>query len=220
MRWLPLVLLAGCFGPPTEVDFGDPSLLGPLEETNLAPEVPADGAEPFPEALSMFSGEDVENDRFFAHARGWVHADSADVWAAFRELDVIADRRAVDEYELVGENTEPGFDFSFVVANHVEDILNVNYELTWVHELQDGELATPEHVVIQWNKTDGTSFIDLLAGSVVIRRVDSGLCEVELIEHLRAAARDEETLEQYLNDLYGDVLAHVHGEPLPEYPAE
>ena len=95
------LVLTGCFGPPEEVDFGDPSLLGPLEDVNLAPEVPGEDGDPFPEALSMVAGEDEENDRYYAHARAWVKADSARVWEAFRELDVIADRRAVDVYTLV-----------------------------------------------------------------------------------------------------------------------
>ena len=47
--------------------------------------------------------------------------------------------------------------------------------------------------------------------------LDSGLTELQLIEHLRAAARDEETLELYLADLYADLLAHVHGDPLPTF---
>jgi len=211
------LLLAGCFNPPTPEGFGDPSLLGPLEVDNLAPPVPAEEGDPFPESLSMVSGEDVDNDRYYAHARGWLKADSADVWASLRNLDVMADRREVDEYELVAEGSLPEFDFSYVIANRVEDLLTVNYELTWVHELQQGDLGIPERVVVRWDKTDGTGFIDLLAGSVVIRRVDAGLCEVELIEHLRAAARDEQTIEQVLADLYGDLRADVHGEPLPTY---
>ncbi|MEZ4321263.1 MAG: hypothetical protein R3F61_27555 [Myxococcota bacterium] len=218
MRLFPaLLLLTGCFGPPTEVDFGDPSLLGPLEPVNLAPEVQPVGDDAFPEVLTIASGHDDENDRYWAHARGWIKADSADVWASLRNLDVYSDRRSVDEYELIGENTMPEFDFSFVVANHVNDVIAVNYDLTWVHELQEGTITVPESIAIQWDKTDGTQFIDLLSGSVIVRRVDGGLCEIEYIEHLRAAARDEETLELYLGDVYADLRAHVHGEPLPTF---
>lgn len=216
-RLLPFVLLAACGGPPTAVDFGDPSLLGPLEEVNTAPEVPAEGADAFPETLSLVSGHDDENDWYWAHARAWVKADSAKVWEALRDIDVYTDRREVEEYEVLEENVLPEFDFSFLVANHVNDIITVNYELTWVHELQAGEVATPEQVVVRWDKTDGTQFIDLLSGSVVIHRVDGGLCEIEFIEHLRAAARDEETLEQFLTDVYADVRAYAHDEPLPTF---
>lgn len=210
-----LPFVAGCFGPPEEVDFGDPSLLGPLEDVNLAPEVPAQDGDPFPEMLSMVSGEDEENDRYYAHARAWVKADSAKVWEALRDADVTADRRAVDAWDVVEANALPEFDFSYVVHNEVNDVISVQYDLTWVHELQDGTLDAPQTVAIQWSKTDGTGFINLLSGSVVIERVDSGLCEIQLIEHLRAAARDESTLEAYLEDLYADILAFVNDEPLP-----
>ncbi len=217
LRVTPCLLLLGCFGSATPVDFGDPALLGPLEEVNLAPEVPADGADAFPEDIVFVSGEDEDNDRYYAHARAWVHADSVDVWDALRQLEVYADRREVDEYALIEDNVLPDFDFSFLVSNHVDDVVNVNYEVTWVHELQEGSVEVPEEVAIRWEKTDGTAFIDLLAGTVIVRRVDSGLCELEMIEHLRAAQRDEATLVQFLDDLYGDVLATVHGTPLPTY---
>lgn len=212
-----LLFLVGCFGPPEEVDFGDPDLLGPLASENRAPEVPGEDGDPFPEALTVVSGHDDEADHYWAHARAWVHADSAAVWASLREIDVVVDRRAVDEYALVEENPMPEFDFSYVISNRVQDILSVDYELTWVHELQEGEIDTPEQVVVRWDKTDGTPFIDLLGGSIVLHRIDGGLTEIELIEHMRAAARDEETLEVYLADLYADLLAHVHGDPLPTF---
>lgn len=45
MRTLPLLVLASCVSP-EPVDFGGPSLLGPLEADDLAPEVPAEPGEP------------------------------------------------------------------------------------------------------------------------------------------------------------------------------
>lgn len=211
-------LIAGCT-PPEPVDFGDPDQLAPLEDVNLAPEVPGQPGDPFPEQLAFASGEDLEADRYWAHARGWVHADCADVWAALRVHEVMVDRRSVDEW-TVESDVLPEFDFSFVVHNTVHDFLTVNFDLTWVHEVQVGDLSVPERVVVRWDKTDGTGFIDLLSGSMVLHRIDGGLCELEAIEHLRAAREDETTLVQYLTDLHADVVATVQGQPLPDYPEE
>ena len=216
MRTLPLLIVASCVAP-EPVDFGDPALLGPLEADNLAPEVPAEGGEPFPESMTLAAGEDEDADHYWAHARGWVHADSARVWAALRELDVMVDRRAVDEWELVEDNVLPEFDFSFLIAHTVNDVFTVSYDLTWVFELQQGSVEVPEQVVARWDKTDGTPFIDLLSGSVLLRRVDSGLTEVQLMEHLRATSRDEEELERVLTDLFADLVAASHGEALPQF---
>lgn len=213
---LPMALLTGCAGDPPPVDFGDPAQLGPLEAVNLAPEVEGTPGDPFPEALAFTSGEDTENDRWFAHARGWVHADCGAVWEALRVHDVMVDRRAVDEW-TVEDNPLPEFDFSFLVHNTVFDLVTIRFDLTWVHELQEGSVASPELVVVRWDKTDGSGFIDLLSGSVVLRGVDDGLCEIELIEHLRAPQRDDQTLVQYLTDLHAELVATVRGEALPVY---
>lgn len=214
MRLFPLVGLLGCFQPPPTVNFGDPARLGPLEQDNLAPEVPAIDGEPFPEAMTLVSGHDEDEERTWAHLRGWVRADSSQVWSALRELEVMVDRRAVDEWALVEESRHPEFDFSYVIAHTVNDVFTVSYDLTWVHELQQGSLDTPERVIARWDKTHGTGFITQLSGSVVLRRVDSGLTEIQLQEHLVAARDDPSLIEAALTDLYADVVAASHGDPL------
>lgn len=200
-----LFLLLACT-PPTPVDFGDPALLSPLEEVNQA-------ADPAIGELTMASGE--TDGRYWAHARALVPEDANAVWEALRDPDVCADRRAVDEYTWE-DNVLPEFDFSFVFHNTVRNPVTVNYDLTWVHELHEGEISEPLEVVIRFDKTDGTQFIDLLAGSVVITQTEAGT-EIGFMEHLEAALRDEKTLEAYLTDLFGDIQATLAGQPLPTY---
>ena len=201
-----LPFLVACV--PTEpIDFGDPALLAPLDAVNEAPEATV-GA-----GLSMVSGE--TEDYYYAHARGLLDHDSAAVWEGLRDVEVIVDRRAVREYSFE-DNVKPEFDFSYVVHNTVHDPITVNFDLTWVHELHEGEISAPDEVVIRWDKTDGTQFIDLLSGSAVITRRGTQT-ELQLIEHLKSATGDEAIIEQYLNDLYANLEATLAGEPLPTY---
>lgn len=196
------LLLLAC-GSPTPIDFG--FALEPLEDCT-APAVPGE--------LSVVSGEDEVEDWFWSHARGTVDASPDAVWAALQNADVIADRREVDVYTL-SPATDLGFDPAYRVDNEVNDILTVNYELTWVHEVQAGTPTAPERVVVRWDKTDGTPFIDLLSGSIELVALEEGTTELLLVEHLRAAARDEATIEAYLTDLFADTTAFATGQPLP-----
>lgn len=210
---LVLLVLVAC-GQSGEVDF--PSRLAPLEEVNLAPAVaPVDG-DAYPEVLSVVSGDSLVDDEgntlYWAHARGYVQADLQDVWDAAREPAVCVDRREVDEWSVL-LGTVPEFVYSYTIANTVHDVITVAYDVTWVHEQQDG-VESPTLVVAQWDKTGGTAVIDILRGSLVLRSVAPGVTEIELIEHLKAAMRDEETVESYLADFYADLLAVVHDEPL------
>jgi hypothetical protein len=75
-------------------------------------------------------------------------------------------------------------------------------------------------VAIRFAKTEGTTFIRLLEGSLLVWEVASGVCEVELVEHLDAADGNGETIASYLVDLHADVVAYVHGEALPEFSEE
>lgn len=211
MRHVVFVSLAVGCGRSGEVDF--PSRLAPLED-NLAPlPGPVDG-DPYPEVLEVVSGGD--SDLWWAHARGFVKAPSGVVWAAAREPAVGVDRREVDEWTVEFDTVE-GFDDSYTIHNTVKDILTVEYDSTWVHELQKGTEDAPERVVAQWDKTDGTTFIDLLAGSMVLTPVEAGVTQVDLIEHLRASLRDDQTIASYLRDLHADLVATAHGRPLPTF---
>jgi hypothetical protein len=203
--------LWGC-GKPAVVDF--PSELAPLEENKAAWPSPTEDAE-FPETLSVVSGGD--DTLWWAHARGYVGAPADEVWQHLRDPDADVDRREVDEWEVV-DGTVPRFDDSYTIRCVVHDLLTIEYDLTWVHELQEGTEAAPERVVAQWDKTDGTSFIDLLAGSLVLEPEGDEVTRLEYVEHLDAALRDDETIAQYLSDLHASIVALSHGEPLPVWP--
>jgi len=208
-RMIPPLLLIACRSDDA-IDF--PSRLAPLDDDNLAPYPEPIAASDHPEAIALVGGETDEH--YWAHGRAWVHASVDEVWAAARDIEVCVDRRAVEEYSVT-RDTVPEFEYSYTIHNLVRDVVTVEYDITWVHEQQAGDVDRATRVVAQFDKTDGTGFIDLLAGSVLLIEVEPDLTEVQLIEHLDAALRDEQTLIQYLNDYYVDLRARTHGEPLP-----
>ena len=201
-----IVLLLACV-PEPPASFGDPAQLQPLEADNLAPEADLDGP------LTLASGE--RDGIYWAHAKARLSDPPVEVWRALRTLDVVADRRGVDEYSWT-DNVRPEFDFSFDMLNVVRNPIRVEYTLTWVHELHSGEIDAPERVVVRWDKTDGTPFIQQLGGSILLEADGAGT-SLEFQEVLEAAQRDEQTLETFLADVLDDVVSTLDGAPLTEH---
>lgn len=203
--WLSLL---ACTDVPTVVV--DPTTLEPLEPTNQTPALSDDEA-----GVILRSGFDDAADHHWTHARAWVDADVASTWAALTELDVMADRRAVDAWSLTERDHREGFDHSFAIDNRVQDLVAIQFELTWLHLQLEGD-TTPTRVLARWDKTDGTPFIGVLSGSVELFERD-GRTELSCISHLRATGRDASGMEQYWQDLHADLAAQVDGRELPSY---
>jgi hypothetical protein len=192
--------------------------LAPLEE-NLATPPAARADEPYPEELGIVSGGDSA--LWWAHAAGYIHATTAATWLAAQDPEVGLDRREVDEWSVT-DDPRPELDASYIVHTVVHDIVTIEYDVWWRHEVQLGTVEEPEQVVVVWSKTEGTSLldpIDLLQYSMVLSPVE-GEDEVVLLEvvgHLDAPQVDDGTLVSYLLDLHASLVAAVNGEPLPEY---
>lgn len=196
---IPLIILLtlGCGAEETPFPPG----VAPLEE-NLAPE-------PEGEEVAIVAGE--ADDYRWAHARGRVRGSVSETWAAFKVPEVVVDRRRIDAWETTYD-VEPDADFSMTIHQVIHEVVTVEYDLTWRQEGVDEDV-----VGIRWQKTLGSPLVDILRGSVVIRRLEDDLVEIEVVEHLGAPSTREEDLTGYLADLHASVVAHVHGDPLPEY---
>jgi hypothetical protein len=211
-----LLMALGC-RKVVDVDPPQPDQLAPLETPNLAPDVPAEGDEVNPEAISFASGQEDDGVTWWGHAKANVAAPVSSVWACFQDPDAVVDRREVDEWTSeIG--AAPEFDFSALIHNTVHDLTTVEFDLLWVHELQEGTSDAPEKVAVNWQKNDGASVIQLLVGSVVLTPVDGGATtHLEIEENLQALQRDQDTITSYEADLWASVAACAHGEPLPVY---
>jgi len=206
------LLLTACFGD-ERTKF--PEGLEPLEESTAPAPDPTDSEE-FPETLVLVDGH---RDGFaFVHGHAFVHASLADTWSAMRTPQACVDARAVDRWSIIEVPLEEPYDFTYKVHNEVDDVITVEFDITWRHGAVEGTVDAPELVVANYQKTWGTTFIDILRGSVVATAVDDQTTEITFVEHLKGSA-DAGTMEirSYLRDYYANILALSHGDPLPEY---
>jgi hypothetical protein len=205
------VMLLGCFG--TEVtEF--PDGLEPLEENTLAPPM-GTAAEPYPEEFVLDATPGGRFDVILG--RGYIQAPLAEVWAAYRDPAVGADRRTSPEWSSTPVD-DPQYEESYVVHHVANDIVTVEWDVTWRHGVVEGTADAPELVAIRWQKTDGSTLISVIRGSLVLRPVgDGAVTEVELAYHASATGAGTDTYVQYMQDVYDDAVAVTRGEPLPTY---
>ena len=203
--------LAGCFG--NEVTPFPPGL-EPLEAINKAPAPKPLEGDPYPETI-RWVGSSTEAYEW-VHAKAFVHAPIARTWQALQQTDVDVDRRAVSEWSMTPD-VEEGFDVSYKIHNIVHEFLTVEFDITWRHGVIDGSRDEPEVVAIRFQKTWGTTFIEILRGSIVLRRVDDNTTSLEMIEHINAAMSGEDKISNYVRDLHASTVAWVHDRPLPTY---
>ena len=206
------LLLAGCWGN-KEVEF--PAGLEPLE-ANTAPWPEAAGGDDYPEALELVSGQD---EWLWAHGRGYVHASLADTWEALRDPDVNVDRRRVASFETTWDVPQE-YDYCYRIHMVVEDLVTLEWDIDYNHGVINGSLDAPEVVGIRWFKSEGSAFIDMLVISIAAYELEDDVTALEFVYWLDATATSEEDLPQYLTDLFVDVVAFAHDEPLPEYEQE
>jgi hypothetical protein len=209
---LVLALVGGCGG--NEASPYPPGL-APLDpQLHAAFPAPVDG-DPDPEQLNLASGSG--SGYVWVHGAAFVHGTLDVVWAAMRDPDVSADRRQVSSYTVTLDD-EPQYDYSYIIHNTVNSTITVQFDNSWRHDALEGTKDQPQAVVAGYQKTYGTSFISVLAGSFVARQLDDGNTSLELIEHLEAQFQDSSsTARSTLTDYYASILARVKGQPLPTY---
>jgi hypothetical protein len=205
-----LSIVPGCFGNES-TPF--PPGLEPLEEVTVEPPAPASG-DMYPETLAMESGELSRYD--WVQARGYIDAPIEDVYAALQMPEVVTDHRAVSRHSVTLD-TEPEYEHSFTLHNEIDEFITVEFDIAWRIAAVEGTEDAPDVVAATWQKTYGTTFIDLIRGSLLLHRVTDDVTELELVEHVRAASRGPEPLISYINDLYRNLVEVSHDRPLPTY---
>ena len=190
-----------------------PEGLEPLE-TNTAPWPQPERGDPYPETLSLVSGE---TDTYaWTHGRGYLHATVEEAWDSLQDPEVVTDRRGVDAWSVTLE-AEEGYDVAFSVHNEVYDIITVEFDIAWREGAVAGSFEDPQAVGVRFLKVAGTNLIDLMEGSVTLYEVDDTLTAIELIEHLDAYSTGTAETEAWMTDLFASVVARVAGDPLPTY---
>lgn len=209
----PLVLLWGCgkdLAPDSQSAIPD----GLARLADCPVEAPAaDELGARPELFEQASGED--GDLKWACGRGWVAADIAVVWAGLREPQVMVNNREVAEY-TVDVHEDPAFDYGWTLHNVVHDVLTVEFDVAWNHGAVAGTVDAPSEVSARFAKVEGTPFISLMEGHVWLTATDDYTL-VELYQQMEAAQDPSEQIALFEQDMFAELLAWGHGEPLPEF---
>jgi hypothetical protein len=210
---LVLSLVPACWADETVVF---PPGLEPAAAVNEATFPMGDATTPYPERLDVVLtyAEDRPGRPPSVHGKGYVLAPLATVWAALRNPDVGADRRAFSAY-TVRENTEPAYDFSYAIDATVTNIITFQYTTAFRHGVLEGTVEDPVAIVEVWQKTDGSSIIGELRGSVIARAVTPDVTSLEMIQYSRTAMSNHADNESYLREVFDATVALSHGLPLP-----
>jgi len=204
------IFAIGCFG--NEVtEF--PAGLEPLEE-NTAPAVASVDGDPHPEVISLVRGEAVGWE--WVHARGFVKAPIAEVYDIITDPALVVDDRAVNRFEFTLD-TEPDYERSFLIHNEVDDVITVEFDVNWRFGTVEVDNDEPTLISGTFQKTFGTTFISLMRGSIILRRIDDNTSEVEFIEHISAATGGGDDIESFIRDYYDETILVSNGEPIPIY---
>jgi hypothetical protein len=204
---LAILALPACFGNEA-TNF--PPGIRTLEANTISDPAGTPG-DPFPEALSLQAGSTSTWD--LVHARGFVHAPLGVVWSAFQDPDVVVDRRNITSYTAT-KNVESGYDVSFQTHYVIKRIITLEFDLTW---RQSAISHPPMEVAIAYQKTEGSTLVDLMEGAIILSTRTSTLTELSIVQHLKATATSPADIESWTRDMFASVVARAHGEPLPRY---
>jgi hypothetical protein len=191
-----------------------PAGLQPLAVDTEAPPS-ADAGEAYPEELALTQGHDDAGGFDYVFATGYVDASIETVWAAFKIPDVVVDRHNIDSY-TVTKNVEKGYDVSFLTTySKKAGPYNVTFDLTWREGVVEGTESNPSGVSVVYEKTHGSSFIDMMKGSIELSAVTPNVTELQFVQRMNAMSTDSTAIATWTNALFASVVAQAHGKPLP-----
>ena len=141
-----------------------------------------------------------------------------EAWEALRDDLVYVNQRTVSRYTVEQPESQI-YDYVFVVNNEVDDLVTVEFTNEWRHYGNLNDKSEVTDVIVRWQKTDGTDFIQLIDGSVEIIPVDGedSVVEIRIIEHLKATLDQEANAIEFVTDMAERWRLVGHGEPIPEY---
>ncbi|MEM9193793.1 MAG: hypothetical protein AAGF12_31750 [Myxococcota bacterium] len=212
------LLIVGCGG--TRIDpFRGIEIL----EDNEAPlPEPVDG-DIYPEVLSVVSGKRGFD---WGHGRAFIKAPAADVWAAIEDPEVVMDRGRNNDRQSFELGVMPEWDLSYNIHYEVTGIISVEWTELWggiLTIIEDCRSNGDENcdslpwALVKYQKVEGTTFIPLIEGTILLFETEENVTEIQLIQHLDAASSDASDIRQTFRDQYSSILARVRGEPLPRF---
>ncbi len=189
----------------------------------------ASATDPYPDALNTEQGgvNGTGPAYGWAHGRGYLKHPIAEVWATLQlpevvQLSFYPER---DQSTCGGaENVESGYDVSFSTHETPKGIGSfADFIVTFREGVILGTSAAPQEVAVVYQKTWGTTYVGVLAGSIVFRGGvagstdpsvpdDPNVTSVELIRHLAAKnTNNGPQTQSWITDYYDELQAYLDG---------
>ena len=215
--WVLGALVCGCYG---NEDTPFPPGLEPWEATNAAALPAATAAATFPETLSYvertFTEPGTTTDAPSVHARAYIQMSPHDVWLALRDPQTARDPTSTDAWSVVAWATEPTYTYSLRTHTTVHSLITLEWDMDWRLGIVQGTNDAPIVAAARWQKVRGTTVLQVLEGSIVLRAVTGQptVTEVDYQYHLKSSFSGYGAIESYLQVIYGRLRDRAHGRPL------
>jgi hypothetical protein len=201
--------------------------LEPLESTERVVWPAPTATDPYPEVPSFEDGGGQPTwggaaGYSYGLGRAWLKAPLATTWAALQIppgvlLAIYPDRDGVDCGFTPG--VEPEYAVSFRLRETPKNDGPVGranwFDVTWRAGATAGTAAAPLRVNVRYQKTDGSSFIRVMAGSVVATEPVPGVTALEFVRHINAPGEDGFEAADWIRLYYEVLRDHVHGTSPP-----
>ncbi len=203
------LLVAGC---QHNITTPFPEGLEPLEDNPI----PEQTTGPYAEMLTTSS---TDSDYVRIYGRGFVQLPPAVVWAATKTPGADVALCSTDQQNITLDD-QPQYEFSFVVAYVVNNIVTVQWDDQWRFGTIEGTIDDPMLGMIKHQKIDGSSFITLSEGTIQVTPTadDPNTTELSFIEHLDAVSGGVDDVMKGVQHNYDSIVAVAHGNPVPPCP--
>ncbi len=195
------LLSACCGGGPT-----GPAILN--DATSLDPPLPppaADGGDPYPPTCNVQSFQNDKGNYAQADATCWVPAGIGQVWKALQDPTVTEDPHTTSFSVTNVPDSDPSHVLHQMIHYNLTDILQVSYDLEWIHVLDEGTVADPDHVVITFQKVSGTSYVSLWADSFELTSPAAGVTKLVISAHENAMTWSPTDLQKGILQYYSNI---------------
>jgi hypothetical protein len=194
-----------------------PPGLDPLDAVNPALFPAGTTADPYPEQLGDFAFGS-NGDVVLAYAKGYIQQPVTAVWAAGTDPQSASEAATSVDSCGIKLDVETGYDFSWKIHNSKTDVITIWFDVTWRSgtlpwPTPAGGPGSPPTVAWRFQKTDGTAYIQVMAGSVKAYEVAPGITGIEFIRHVNAARSPPDVVAAGIQNHYDNILAKLHSTP-------
>jgi hypothetical protein len=163
-----------------------PTANGPAATISDVSYCQADSHGNYAEAAVTIADNGTNSDgHAFAQGGGCVLRSITDVWAASRSSEAFHwNRSNVDSVTL---KTDPDAVYFYEADYSAGPVFfTQHWVMGWYHTLQEGTTAAPQKILIQYQKTSGTSHIAFWQGAVTLESVTATVTSVAMRDEVQA----------------------------------